>query len=155
MAQSQSSSSQNSQTRKKQKLEKSYDILTCTVKNPQFAYAHLELVTTASLTSSSSNTQEQQQQPELDPLQVKSYCTAALRQFLGLTGVAVPVDILKVQGLDCWVRVPRPDLSLFAAAVTAWKGSVEDGDLRLLRVKQCSDWLGTMVGSDAQDRLWN
>jgi ribonuclease P/MRP protein subunit POP8 len=155
MAQSQASSAQISQAKKKQKLEKSYDILTCTVKSPQFAYAHLELITTSSLTASSSSNDTQDPKLGLDALQVKSYCTAALRQFLGLTGVAVPVDILKVQGGDCWVRVPRPDLSLFAAAMTAWKGSVEDGNLRLLRVKQCSDWLGTMVGSDGQERLWN
>lgn len=92
---------------------------------------------------------------QLDMLQVKSYCTSALRQFLGLTGVAIPLDILKVDGTHCWVRVPRQDLAPFTAAITAWNGTDEDGTQCLLRVKQASDWLGTMVGTDGQDRLWN
>lgn len=92
---------------------------------------------------------------ELDNLQVKSYCTAALRQFLGLTGVAIPLDVLKVEASACWVRVPRDDLGAFAAALTAWKGSSDGGVEFLLRVKQCSDWLGAMVGSHGQDELWN
>ncbi|KAK5993207.1 hypothetical protein PT974_06636 [Cladobotryum mycophilum] len=125
-------------------LEKSHELLTCTLKTPTFAYAHLELIT------------DRQDEPiELDNLQVKSYCTAALRQFLGLTGSAIPLDILKVNGSECWIRVPRQDLGPFAAAITAWKGTNDDGVQCLLRLKKCSDWLGTMVGSDGQDQLWN
>lgn len=129
---------------KKPRLEKSYDILTCTLKSTPFSYVHLQL-TTADATSD----------PELDNLQLKAYCTSALRQFLGLTGAAVAVDILKVDGAHGWVRVPRPDQSVFAAAVTAWRGEAEGDDLRVLRVVQCSDFLGSMVGHDGQDRLWN
>lgn len=124
-------------------LEKSHEILTCSVKSPPFSYAHLEAVTDGA------------EPVELDNLLVKAYCTAALKQFLGITGAAIAVDILKVQGDQCWVRVPRPDLGKFAAAVTAWRGTTEGDAQRMLRVKQCSDWLGTMVGSDGQDRLWN
>jgi ribonuclease P/MRP protein subunit POP8 len=124
----------------------SHEILTCTIKAPQFSYAHLELLTDSSAAIGA---------VALDDLQVKAYCTAALRQFLGLTGAATPLDILKVQGIECWVRVPRGDLSNFAAAITAWKGTTEDGVHCLLRIKQCSDWLGAMVGSDGQERLWN
>lgn len=128
---------------KDKSLPKAHDILTCTIKNPPYSYAHLELVTSTT-------------QPEsLDELQVKAYCTAALRQFLGLTGQAMFLDILKVEGGDCWVRVPRDDLGSFAAAITAYKGTVEDGVERVLRLKQCSDWLGAMVGNDGQDRIWN
>lgn len=136
---------------KKQNLEKSYEILTCTAKSPRFSYAHLELITSSIEAPASSLLSSSEQ---LDNLQVKSYCTSALRQFLGLTGQAIPVDVLKVQGVDCWVRVPKPDLSMFAAAITAWRGSSEDGVIRSLRLTQCSDWLGSMVGSDGQDRLW-
>lgn len=128
---------------KEKSLPKSHDILTCTVKNPPYSYAHLTLVTSST-------------QPEsLDELQVKSYCTNALRQFLGLTGQAMSLDILKVQGREAWVRIPRGDLGSFAAAITAYKGIVEDGVERVLRLKQCSDYLGAMVGSDGQDRIWN
>lgn len=125
-----------------QRLETSHVLLSCTIKDPPFSYAHLELVT--------NNTEP----VELDNLQVKSYCTAALRQFLGVTGVAIPLDILKVDGIHCWIRVPRPDLASFAAAITAWRGTSE-GDIQyLLRVKQCSDWLGMMVAADGRDELW-
>ena len=124
-------------------LQKSHEILTCTVKAPPFSYAHLELIT------------DGHEAIELDNLQVKSYCTAALRQFLGITGTAISMDILKVQGSQCWVRVPRPDLGSFAAAITAWPGTSEGNTQCMFKLRQCSDWLGAMVGSDGQDRLWN
>ncbi|RDA95730.1 hypothetical protein CP533_1103 [Ophiocordyceps camponoti-saundersi (nom. inval.)] len=121
------------------------EILTCTIKSPPFSYAHLELATD----------DDDDDTVELDNLQVKSYCTAALRQFLGLTGVAISIDILSVHGRQCWVRVPRPDLGSFAAAITAWDGVTESGSRRLLRIKRCSDWLGVMIGVDGQERLWD
>jgi ribonuclease P/MRP protein subunit POP8 len=130
---------------KKPRLDKSHDILTCTIKTPEFSYAHMELITDSTTAGP----------PSLDELQVKSYCTAALRQFLGLTGAGMSLDILKAEGAHCWVRVPRPDLGSFAAAITAWRGTTEDGVACLLRVRRCSDWLGSMVGSEGQDRLWN
>ncbi|ODA78845.1 hypothetical protein RJ55_06229 [Drechmeria coniospora] len=126
-------------------LESSHEILTCTIKTPPFAYAHLVLVTDG----------PDEAGVELDNLLVKSYCTAALRQFLGLTGESISMDILKAEGRDCWIRVPRPDLGAFAAAITAWKGTTEDGTQRLLRIKRCADWLGMMVGTDGQERVWD
>ena len=123
---------------------KSHDLLTCTIRNPPFSYVHLELIS-----------DQPDSQSNLDELQLKSYCAAACRQFLGLTGAAIPMDILKVEGLECWVRVPRQDLGAFLASMTAWKGAVEESGTRnLLRVKQCSDWLGAMVGSSQQSKLW-
>lgn len=115
-----------------------------TVRKPPFAYAQLELCTDTN-------------DPKaivLDDLQVKAYCTAALRQFLGVTGTAIPMDILKVTPSVAWLRVPREDLPSFAAALTAWKGMSENGTGYLLRLKQCSDWLGTMVGADGHEKLW-
>ncbi|KMQ81611.1 hypothetical protein RF55_25771 [Lasius niger] len=123
-------------------LESAHDILTCTIKLPPFSYVQLELVT------------DGPDRIELDNLQAKSYCTAALRQFLGLSGTAMSMDILKAEGRECWVRIPRQDLGSFAAAVTAWKGTNDGATQCLLRIKQCSDWLGVMVGADGQDRLW-
>lgn len=131
---------------KKPRLEKSHDLLSCTIREQPHSYAHLELV---------SDTPQEDGNIGLDNLQVKSFCTAALRQFLGLTGAAIPIDILKVQGKKCWVRVPQPDLGAFAAAITAWKGTTENGPHHMLRLLQCSDYLGTIVGSNGQDELWN
>lgn len=114
-----------------------------TIKAPQFAYAHLELHTDGSRAVT------------LDELFVRSYCTAALRQYLGHTGAAIPLDILKVEGTHCWLRMPRDDVKPFAAALTASRGSVGDDDTPcLLRIKQCSDWLGSMVGNEELAKLW-
>ncbi|UKZ83584.1 hypothetical protein TrVFT333_011393 [Trichoderma virens FT-333] len=128
----------------KTRLQKSHELLTCIIRTPPFSYIHLELLTNPPDAA-----------VELDNLQVKSYCTAALRQFLGLTGTAIPLDVLKVSGSECWIRVPREDLGSFAAALTAWKGTSDGGIESLLRIKQCSDWLGAMVGSNGQEQLWN
>ncbi|KAK2009373.1 hypothetical protein LZ32DRAFT_608533 [Colletotrichum eremochloae] len=127
--------------------QRSHELLTCTIKTPPFSYARLELV--------ADSPQPHEAAESLDNLQVRSYCNAALRQFLGATGSAIPIDILKVDGNQCWLRVPRPDLSPFAAAITAWAGISEQGDRRVLQVKQCSDYLGPMAGADGQDKLWS
>ncbi|KAI1072759.1 hypothetical protein LB507_003292 [Fusarium sp. FIESC RH6] len=145
MTQNPSQSSQKNIFQQKD-LEKSHDILTCTIKEPPFSYAHLELVT--DLPSSSSSV-------ALDDLSLKSYCTTALRQFLGTTGVAISIDILKVENNHAWVRIPRLDLGSFAAAITAWRGTSDNGEQISLQLRQCSDWLGAMVGADGQNRLWN
>ncbi|OIW29860.1 hypothetical protein CONLIGDRAFT_631934 [Coniochaeta ligniaria NRRL 30616] len=124
------------------KSQKSQALFTCTIKSPPFAYAHLELVTDSGRAAN------------LDNLQVRSYCTAALRQFLGEHGVAVAIDILKVDGKECWLRLPRQDLSVFSAAVTAFPGTTQNGDTSLLRLLACGDWLGSLVGRADQQKLW-
>lgn len=110
---------------------------------PISSYAHLELITPSSPSP-----------PALDTLQAHSYCLAALTRFLGDTGAAVPVDVLKVEGPRCWVRVPAEDLPAFAAAVTAWGGTKDDGVDVLFRILGCSDWLGCLVGGEGQEELW-
>jgi ribonuclease P/MRP protein subunit POP8 len=120
----------------------SHELLKCTIKAPPFSYAQLEFIT------------EELQPASLDNLQVKSYCTAALRQFLGDTGTAIPIDILKVEGNECWLRFPREDLGAFSAAITAFPGVFDGGKQSLLRIRQCSNWLGLMVGRDRQEDVW-
>ncbi|KAJ2970348.1 hypothetical protein NQ176_g8227 [Zarea fungicola] len=117
-----------------------------TITAPQFSYVHLRLHTDAS---------SGYDRVVLDDLLVKSYCTNALRQYLGLTGAAIPLDLLKVTGADCWLRIPRDDVKPFAAAITACRGSVENGTHCLLRIERCSDWLGTIVGSGSVEKLWH
>ncbi|KAI1406505.1 hypothetical protein F4819DRAFT_160452 [Hypoxylon fuscum] len=124
------------------KLKKSHELVTATIRAPRFTYAHLEVFSNST------------KLPELDALQVRSYCTSALKQFLGTTGIGIPLDILKVEGRDCWLRMPRDDLGAFAAAITAWQGSVQDGTHSTLRIRGCSDWLGALVGRDGQEKLW-
>ncbi|KAI4867224.1 hypothetical protein F4820DRAFT_414216 [Hypoxylon rubiginosum] len=124
------------------KVKKSHELVAATIKAPRFSYAHLEVFSTSA------------DPDELDALQVRSYCTSALKQFLGTIGVGIPLDILKVEGKDCWLRVPRDDLAAFSAAITAWQGSFQDGVHSSLRIRGCSDWLGALVGRDGQDKLW-
>jgi len=92
---------------------------------------------------------------QLDVLQVRSYCTAALRQFLGDTGVAITIDIIKVQDSECWLRVPSQDLAAFSAAITAFPGISQDGQTSALRLQACGDWLGALIGKSEQQKLWN
>lgn len=91
---------------------------------------------------------------ELDLIQVRSYCSAALKQFLGVSGQAIPIDILHLDGPGCWLRVPRDDLNKFCAAITAWQGTYEGGTHTTLRIKGCSDYLGQLVGSKGREEMW-
>jgi ribonuclease P/MRP protein subunit POP8 len=119
------------------KKSKSREIYSTTIRSPTYAYAHLELIATNNLI--------------LDDLQLRSYLTAALKQFLGATGSGMPIDILKVQGKESWVRIPRQDLGGFAAALTAWSGS---GNSTGFIVRAAGDWLGALVGWHDQRNLW-
>lgn len=129
----------NKATQTKAKVTKSNNIYNTTIKTPPHAYAHLELITT-------------NQESVLDNLTLRQYLTSALKQFLGLTGMGMPIDILKVSGRECWVRVPRQDLGAFAAALTAWTGS--GGSVSGLRVCAAGAWLGALVGRHDQRKIW-
>ncbi|KAI1429559.1 hypothetical protein F5Y12DRAFT_411888 [Xylaria sp. FL1777] len=126
-----------------QKVSKSHELVSSVIKAPPYSYAHLELFNA-----------EPSKTGELDALQVKSYCTASLRQFLGVTGMAIPLDILKVEGRSCWLRLPRENLGAFAAAITAWQGTTQDGVHFTLQIRGCSDWLGALVGQQGEQKLW-
>ncbi|KAI8961567.1 hypothetical protein F5Y11DRAFT_325774 [Daldinia sp. FL1419] len=124
------------------KVKKSHELATITIRSSRYSYAHLELFSASA------------DPGVLDALQVRSKCTSALKQFLGTTGLGIPLDILKVDGKDCWLRMPRDDLGAFSAAITAWQGSYHDGVHSSLRIRGCSDWLGALVGRDGEDELW-
>ena len=125
------------------KASKSLELFTRTIKSPPYSYARLEMTT------------EDLRPVQLDALQVRAYCSAALRQFLGDTGMAIAVDILKVEGAECWLRVPHDDLAAFAAAITAFPGSSQSGQLSVLRLRGCGDWLGSLFGEAGKQKLWN
>lgn len=125
------------------KMQKSHALVSSVIKTPPYSYAHLELLSAGP-----------SRMAELDVLQVRSYCTSALKQFLGATGMAVPLDILKVEGQSCWLRLPRDNLGAFAAAITAWQGTTQDGVHSTLLIRGCSDWLGALVGQQDEQKLW-
>ncbi|GIK00458.1 hypothetical protein Aspvir_004483 [Aspergillus viridinutans] len=92
-------------------------VLTFTSRNPPWTYLKLQLITQPTTSTS---------QSPLDPLTAKTHLTAALAQFLGLTGTAIPLDILKIarenQAQTVWIRVPRSDAAAVVAALSSWIG---------------------------------
>ena len=128
---------------------KTLTLTSATLSHPPFAYAQLALAPT---------TDGPHPPIPLDALQARSYLTAALRQFLGATGAAIPLDILLVQDSSVWVRMPQPDLAAFAAAVTAFSGlpssSTTAGGTMLLQLRACGDWLGSLIGREEEGGLW-
>ncbi|KAK3945045.1 hypothetical protein QBC46DRAFT_336892 [Diplogelasinospora grovesii] len=131
------------------KVPKPRELNSVTIRSPPFAYAHLRLVTDDVLTSGPSASLT------LDALQVRSYCTSALRQFLGDTGTAISIDILSVSGRECWLRVPQPDLGALAAAITAYAGQRSDNTMMLLQLLACGDYLGSLLGKAEQHQLFD
>lgn len=91
----------------------------------------------------------------LDDLTVRSYITAALTQFLGLTGSAISVDIMKVDGRECWIRVPREDLSPVMAAVGGWVGGNNEQEKVGWMVKASGNWLSSLVGNQGVEKIWS
>lgn len=87
----------------------------------------------------------------LDHIRVRAYCNAALSQFLGLTGLAIPVDTLKTTSDESWLRVPREDLSRFTAALTAYRGTKIEDTMCLLRIEQTGNSLSTIKGTQDID----
>lgn len=128
--------------RKLPKATKSHEITSRTIKAPAFSYACLELISNPS------------SKVPLDDLTVRSYLTSAFTQFLGLTGSAVSVDILKVESKECWIRVPREDLSSVIAAVGGWIGRGEDGVEVGWRIRASGNWLGSLVGGRSAEKVW-
>jgi ribonuclease P/MRP protein subunit POP8 len=73
--------------------------------------------------------------------------TSALNQFLGIYGTAVPVDILKCEGPNVWIRVPREDSSATTEALSGWIGKTEVA----WQIKASGTWLGGLSSGDGRD----
>ncbi|RAH44735.1 uncharacterized protein BO95DRAFT_169452 [Aspergillus brunneoviolaceus CBS 621.78] len=95
--------------------------LTFTTRNPLWTYLKLQLTHQPPVSQSTLT------QP-LDPLTARTYLSAALNQFLGLSGTAISIDILKIEpstgtnAKTIWIRVPAPDASAVVAALSSWVG---------------------------------
>ncbi len=91
----------------------------------------------------------------LDQITARTHLTSALQQFLGLTGSAIPIDILKVEKKEVWIRVPREDRVTAVAAVGGWVSTAstrDDGSVQTgWRVKGASDWLANLVAGNGSD----
>ncbi|KFX90514.1 hypothetical protein O988_08175 [Pseudogymnoascus sp. VKM F-3808] len=122
--------------------KKGCEITTKTIKNPSFSYAYLEYMS------------DGQPMSDLDILTVRSHLTSGLNQFLGLTGAAISVDILKVDQKGCWIRVPREDLRAVIAAMGQWVGAGEGNAKVAWKLKASGNWLGSLVASQGIQDTW-
>ena len=127
----------------KPKYRDNYVINSKTITTPPFSFICLELVSDSAATT------------KLDELTVRTYITSALTQFLGLTGSSISVDILKVKGKECWIRVPREDLSPVVAAVGGWVGGNETEGRVGWKVKAKGNWLSVLVADREAESLWD
>ncbi|PQE16652.1 ribonuclease P MRP subunit POP8 protein [Rutstroemia sp. NJR-2017a BBW] len=137
----------HSKSKRKASTNKSLEHHTLTISKPPYTYLHLRLITTSSSA----------QKTTLDELTAKSYLSSALTQFLGLTGSAIPIDILKTEGREVWIRTMREDGSAVVAAVGGWVrgvGGETEGEMGW-RVVGRGNWLGGLVGGGGCGGVWD
>lgn len=114
---------------------------TFTFRHPPYAYIYLIAKSLSTTT-----------QVDLDTVTAQVYLRSALSQFLGLTGTAIQLDLMKVQGREIWLRVARQDASSVIAAVSQWAST---GQGVSLQVKARGTWLGAVMAKGKLDhRLW-
>lgn len=78
----------------------------------------------------------------LDEITARAYLNSALQQFLGLTGTAIPIDILKVHRQNVCIRVPREDEDAVAAALSQWSNAAAGLSLQ---IQARGTWLGMVA----------
>jgi ribonuclease P/MRP protein subunit POP8 len=108
--------------KRKRKDGKPHILHHSTFRKPTWTYFRLSLITPSATTANTTAPSS-----AIDPLTVSPLLMSALNTYLGMTGAAIPVDILKTQGREVWVRVPRQDARGVRAALSGWVGSC-DGD---------------------------
>ncbi|TKA65445.1 hypothetical protein B0A55_10330 [Friedmanniomyces simplex] len=108
-----STATKKKKPKKRKRTPKPHILTQFTLRSPPWSYIHLQHLTShgppATTTTPSS----------LDALTAHLQLTAALTQFLGLHGAAIPLDILQLrtESAELWIRVPAQDRSALLAAV--------------------------------------
>ena len=110
-----------------------------TLKDLPSTYFHLSLIRSGS---------QWEDAPPLDLVTVRAYLTAALQQFLGLTGAAIPIDILKVENNDTWIRAPGEDGRAIQGALSQWVG--KEGSVSW-RIHSSGAFIGSVSAGDGSD----
>lgn len=124
--------------RPKRKKSNPTSIKQTTLRKPRWTYLRIALHSSPPIS-----------QP-IDSSTARLHLTSALRQFLGLTGEAIPIDFLKLEGPELWIRVPREDGDAVATALGGWVGG-SDGATVGWRIKGRDDWLSRLSGGDGMD----
>ena len=125
--------------KKRKRRAKNHTISQFTIRDPPWAYLHLQ-----HLASPGTSTNP-------DAVTAHLHITAALSQFLGLHGAAIPIDIFKLENTDVWIRVPAEDKSAVIAAVGGWVSGKGEG----WRVKGVSSWDARAMARDSGQDLFN
>ncbi|KAF3926069.1 hypothetical protein ABW20_dc0109407 [Dactylellina cionopaga] len=116
-----------------------------TVRKPEWHYLHLRMTFDpphpVDFTSPS-------YPPDL--LTWKTHLSTALNQFLGLSGTAIPIDFLHLNGPEVWTRIPREDATRFMAGISGWGQEVE-GRTVGFRVLASTEVLMGIVGGEGRD----
>ncbi|PNS14514.1 Mitochondrial fusion and transport protein ugo1 [Sphaceloma murrayae] len=114
--------------KRKAKTEKPNAVISqFTVREPDWAYVQLKLVTPSSLQANVSQGRDSDSSRNLDDVTAYLHLQSALDRFLGIHGTAISLDILKIDGRHVWTRVPREDCSAVVAAAGGWVGHGGEG----------------------------
>ncbi|KAK3077274.1 hypothetical protein LTS18_010756 [Coniosporium uncinatum] len=135
---------QSSEAKRKKHPNAAATLTFHSLRGGQWAYFHLWMYSSPPSPAAST----------FDAITARTHLTSALRQFLGLHGQAIPVDIIKMEGQDVWIRVPMEDASAVQAAVSGWTGgdtNAEGGRTLGWRVKERDEWVGRLGCGDGQD----
>ena len=135
----------NKQPDSKLKLDKGKEL---SLRHPTWTYLHLHL--DVAPPSTEAEARQQQQQPDIDEMSLRKHLHSALQQFLGLSGTAIPIDVLKAEGANFWIRVPAGDGRAVAAAAGGWVGS-QQGRAVSWTLRAWDDHLVKIVAGDGQD----
>lgn len=127
--------------RRKNRNPKPHILYQQTLRSPTWSYIHLSHLTGSS-----------PQSPDLDAVTAHLHLTTAFKQFLGLHGVAIPFDILKLEKQDLWIRVQAEDVKAVVAAAGGWVSGKGEG----WRVVNWSSWdAGGGEGTNGGQDLFN
>ena len=112
------------------------------IKKLPFVYFHLSLITNGPLLEKSMLAEA-----AIDMITARTNLDSALQQYLGLSGTAIPIDLLKVEGRDVWIRLPREDGSAVQGCLSQWTG--RDGSVTW-RIKAKANVLGQLAAGDGR-----
>jgi ribonuclease P/MRP protein subunit POP8 len=107
-----------------------------TLRRPQWTYFHLSALRMESNPA------------PLDIITVRQNLSSAMARFLGFMGTTIDMDILKCEGDEVWVRVPRGSSKAFHEAIVSW---TSPGEQMKYIVKGRDDWLVRLAMGSGQD----
>ena len=123
-----------------------------TLRRPPHAYLHVQITSHPSTAVTTTSSTRPSRSP-LEEITLLSHLNSALNQYLGLTGAAIPIDVLKIQGSQGWIRTPRDDEAAVVAALSQWSGKGR----MTVRVLGRGTWLGGLSNGGGVDEaeLWS